>query len=167
MNLIFSKYSVFFIFFAFFAFPLSGQANDSVVVTFTGILLAKSCDITTGSKDQSVKMGTYDANEFLNVGDVSSSGVSANVRFTGDADAINSALLRLSAGADSATGLGIEILDNNDVAIAINGESGFRDLVLNENGDANLTFKLRYKSTQENVHAGQANALLYFDIDYQ
>lgn len=71
MNLIFSKYSVFFIFFAFFAFPLSGQANDSVVVTFTGILLAKSCDITTGSKDQSVKMGTYDANEFLNVGDVS------------------------------------------------------------------------------------------------
>lgn len=41
MNLIFSKYSVFFIFFAFFAFPLSGQANDSVVVTFTGILLAK------------------------------------------------------------------------------------------------------------------------------
>ncbi|MCG2932293.1 fimbrial protein, partial [Escherichia coli] len=46
-------------------------------------------------------------------------------------------------------------------------ESGFRDLVLNENGDANLTFKLRYKSTQENVHAGQANALLYFDIDYQ
>ncbi|EOM3968619.1 type 1 fimbrial protein, partial [Escherichia coli O6:H31] len=27
--------------------------------------------------------------------------------------------------------------------------------------------KLRYKSTQENVHAGQANALLYFDIDYQ
>ncbi|MBS2699613.1 fimbrial protein, partial [Salmonella enterica subsp. enterica serovar 1,4,[5],12:i:-] len=88
---------------------------------------------------------------------VYSSGVSANVRFTGDADAINSALLRLSAGADSATGLGIEILDNNDVAIAINGESGFRDLVLNENGDANLTFKLRYKSTQENVHAGQAN----------
>lgn len=53
------------------------------------------------------------------------------------------------------------------MAIAINGESGFRDLVLNENGDANLTFKLRYKSTQENVHAGQANALLYFDIDYQ
>lgn len=52
MNLIFSKYSVFFILFAFFAFPLSGQANDSVVVTFTGILLAKSCDITTGSKDQ-------------------------------------------------------------------------------------------------------------------
>ena len=39
--------------------------------------------------------------------------------------------------------------------------------VINENGDANLTFKLRYKSTQENVHAGQANALLYFDIDYQ
>ena len=63
MNLIFSKYSVFFILFAFFAFPPSGQANDSVVVTFTGILLAKSCDITTGSKDQSVKMGTYDANE--------------------------------------------------------------------------------------------------------
>ncbi|MFX2766431.1 type 1 fimbrial protein, partial [Escherichia coli] len=25
----------------------------------------------------------------------------------------------------------------------------------------------RYKSTQQNVHAGQANALLYFDIDYQ
>ena len=38
MNLIFSKYSVFFILFAFFAFPLSGQANDSVVVTFTGIM---------------------------------------------------------------------------------------------------------------------------------
>lgn len=42
MNLIFSKYSVFFILFAFFAFPLSGQANDSVVVTFTGICWQKA-----------------------------------------------------------------------------------------------------------------------------
>ncbi|ETD60687.1 fimbrial minor structural subunit, partial [Escherichia coli ATCC BAA-2209] len=48
-------------------------ANDTVVVTFTGQLLAKTCDITTGSKDQPVSMGTYDANDFLNVGDVSGS----------------------------------------------------------------------------------------------
>ena len=40
MNLIFSKYSVF-LFFSLFAFPLSGQANDSVVVTFTGICWQK------------------------------------------------------------------------------------------------------------------------------
>ncbi|MCI3730831.1 hypothetical protein MZD93_18810, partial [Escherichia coli] len=33
-------------------------ANDTVVVTFTGQLLAKTCDITTGSKDQPVNMGT-------------------------------------------------------------------------------------------------------------
>lgn len=39
-------------------------ANDTVVVTFTGQLLAKTCDITTGSKDQPVSMGTYDANDF-------------------------------------------------------------------------------------------------------
>lgn len=42
-------------------------ANDTVVVTFTGQLLAKTCDITTGSKDQPVNMGTYDVNDFLNV----------------------------------------------------------------------------------------------------
>ena len=42
MNLIFSKYSVFLFFSLFLLFPLSGQANDSVVVTFTGILLAKA-----------------------------------------------------------------------------------------------------------------------------
>ncbi|EEY5749955.1 TPA: type 1 fimbrial protein [Escherichia coli] len=162
-------------------------ANDTVVVTFTGQLLAKTCDITTGSKDQPVNMGTYDVNYFLNVGDVSgshtftinlegcptttstvySSGVSANVQFTGDADAINTTLLRLTSSADSATGVGIEILDSNDKIIAINSESGFKELILNNNGDASLTFKLRYKSTQQNVHAGQANALLYFDIDYQ
>ena len=154
-------------------------ANDTVVVTFTGQLLAKTCDITTGSKDQPVNMGTYDVNDFLNVGDVSgshtftinlegcptttstvySSGVSANVQFT--------TLLRLTSSADSATGVGIEILDSNDKIIAINSESGFKELILNNNGDASLTFKLRYKSTQQNVHAGQANALLYFDIDYQ
>ncbi|HHB0616458.1 TPA: fimbrial protein, partial [Escherichia coli] len=105
-------------------------ANDTVVVTFTGQLLAKTCDITTGSKDQPVNMGTYDVNDFLNVGDVSgshtftinlegcptttstvySSGVSANVQFTGNADAINTTLLRLTSSADSATGVGIEIL---------------------------------------------------------
>ncbi|STM18022.1 putative fimbrial minor structural subunit [Escherichia coli] len=161
-------------------------ANDTVVVTFTGQLLAKTCDITTGSKDQPVNMGTYDVNDFLNVGDVSaaihlrsiwkmsynnhtvySSGVSVNVRFTGDADAINTTLLRLSSSADSATGVGVEILDSNDKIIAINSESGFKELILDNNGDASLVFKLRYKSTQQNVHAGQANALLYFDIDYQ
>ncbi|EFG1981777.1 type 1 fimbrial protein [Escherichia marmotae] len=162
-------------------------ANDTVVVTFTGQLLAKTCDITTGSKDQPVNMGTYDANDFLNVGDVSgshtftinlegcptatstiySSGVSANVRFSGDTDTINTTLLRLTSSADSATGVGVEILDNDDKVIAINDESGFKELVLDNNGDASLDFKLRYKSTQQNVHAGQANALLYFDIDYQ
>ncbi len=40
-------------------------ANDTVVVTFTGQLLAKTCDITTGSKDQPVNMGTYDVNDFF------------------------------------------------------------------------------------------------------
>ena len=129
-------------------------ANDTVVVTFTGQLLAKTCDITTGSKDQPVNMGTYDVNDFLNVGDVSgshtftinlegcptttstvySSGVSANVQFTGDADAINTTLLRLTSSADSATGVGIEILDSNDKIIAINSESGFKELILNNNG---------------------------------
>ncbi len=89
------------------------------------------------------------------------------MRFSGDTDAINTTLLRLTSSADSATGVGVEILDSNDKIIAINGESGFRELVLDNNGDASLAFKLRYKSTQQNVHAGQANALLYFDIDYQ
>lgn len=169
------------------ALALNGIADDTVIVTFSGTLLAKSCDVTTGSKDQPVQMGTYDANDFLATGDVSpsqsftialegcptasslpmSTGTSANVKFTGDVDTDNTALLRLTAGQDTATGIGIEILDSNDTAIAINGETEFQALDVNKQGDASLTFKLRYKSTQNTVHAGQANALLYFDIDYQ
>lgn len=162
-------------------------ADDVVTVTFSGTLLAKSCDVKTASKDQTVYLGTYDANDFLNVGDVSpakqfaielegcptassmpySSGVSANVTFSGEEDTDNSALLKLTAGQDAATGVGVEILDNQDLPIALNGNTGFRELTLNAQGDARLDFKLRYKSTQPYVHAGQANALLYFDIDYQ
>ncbi len=70
MNLIFSKYSVFLFFSLFLLFRSQGRPMIQLLLHLLGFCW-QSCDITTGSKDQSVKMGTYDANEFLNVGDVS------------------------------------------------------------------------------------------------
>ena len=64
-----------------------------------------------------------------------------------------------------ATGIGVQILDANQNPISINNSDS--DVYPLVEGDNTLDFYLRYKSTKTDVTAGDATAVMYFDMNYQ
>jgi type 1 fimbria pilin len=90
------------------------------------------------------------------------------VIFSGTADATNPALLALSdtsGGGEMATGVAVEILDGNRQLMPINATD--TALLPLQAGDNTLPFFLRFKSTSDTVTAGNATAVMYFDLQYQ
>ncbi|MDY1038703.1 fimbrial protein [Lelliottia sp. CFBP8978] len=150
---------------------------------FTGKITAQTCDVDSNSLQQTVEIGQFSTSDFPTVGSVTSAesfdinlknctknSVGSKVWFSGVADNDNPALLKLTnTGMGSsgiiATGIGVEILDNNQSPIAINNSDS---TVFPLKAGANtLTFYLRYKSTLEAVTEGDATAVMYFDLEYQ
>ena len=63
-----------------------------------------------------------------------------------------------------ASGVAIELLDNNMNTIAINSTDNAYPIT---QGNNDLTFRLRYKATAVPVTPGNASSVLYFDVSYQ
>lgn len=150
-------------------------------INFTGTIHASTCDVDLSSKNQSINIGTFSTADFPTVGtttiskpvDISlqncSQGISgAKVFFSGDQDNDNPELLALE-DTDStglmASGVGVEIVDINQKTIPINNTDS--DLYALSKGTNTLAFYLRYKSTKTTVKAGNATAVMYFDLQYQ
>lgn len=157
--------------------------NDSFNVQFIGTIVGESCNVDTGSVEQTVELGDFTADDFPSVGtttpdtkfDITLKGCTraitgTKVWFTGNVDANNQTLLALSDNGKGtpgrmATGLGVELLDSNRTPIPINNtESSLYPLLP---GDNTLTFYLHYKSTLPVVTSGNATAVMYFDLLYQ
>ncbi|WP_257622638.1 type 1 fimbrial major subunit FimA, partial [Escherichia coli] len=92
----------------------------------------------------------------------------AAVAFSGHADAINDNLLAIASSTNTttATGVGIEILDNTSAILKPDGNS----FSTNQNlipGTNVLHFSARYKGTGTSASAGQANADATFIMRYE
>ncbi|HHA0006977.1 TPA: fimbrial protein [Klebsiella michiganensis] len=149
-------------------------------MTINGTVLPSSCDIDDSSQTQSINLGTFSANTFSSMGDVSpdvpldikltgcgDSIVGATLTFSGNADSGNSNLLALSDTTGTgmlASGVGVEIKDSDGTIIPLNTASKQYPLSA---GDNTLNFLLHYKATAIPVTAGYATAVMYFDVDYQ
>lgn len=162
----------------------TAQADDSSYnLKITGTIVAQTCDVTSSSQNQTVHIGDFSSGEFSGTGSTSAEkqfsinlrgctpGISgAKVMFSGAADATNSTLLALSdttGGGEMATGLGVEILDENQNTIPVNNSSSDSSLYALKEGANTLNFFLRYKSTSDTVTSGNATAVMYFDLEYQ
>lgn len=102
--------------------------NDSFNVQFIGTIVGESCNVDTGSVEQTVELGDFTADDFPSVGtttpdtkfDITLKGCTraitgTKVWFTGNVDANNPTLLALSDNGKGtpgrmATGLGVELL---------------------------------------------------------
>lgn len=162
-------------FFTSYSFAVDGQIN------FSGTIHSATCDVDVSSENQSINIGTFSASDFPTVGSTSifkpfdislqncTQGISgAKVLFTGTQDSDNSNLLALEdtdGTGQMASGIGVEILDVNQKAVPINNTDS--DLYALVQGKNTLAFYLRYKSTQATVKAGNATAVMYFDLQYQ
>lgn len=160
---------------------LAHADTTSYNVKFTGTIISETCDVDVSSKNQSINIGTFSTSDFPTVGsttifkpvDISlqncTQGISgAKVFFTGTQDSDNPDLLALEdtdGTGQMASGVGVEILDVNQKTVPINNTDS--DLYALTKGTNTLAFYLRYKSTQATVKAGNATAVMYFDLQYQ
>lgn len=145
----------------------------------SGNIIDASCEVKTTSPD--VHIGDFPQSSFTSVGDVSDakqfdisllkcspeitgskitfSGTSAGL---GNADLL--ALSHTSGSAEMASGVAVQILDSAGTPIALNKASMLQPLT---QGDNTMHFQLRYKAIAVPVKAGEANAVMYFDLSYQ
>lgn len=150
---------------------------------FTGTIMAQACDVEVSSLSQSIDLGQFAVADFSSTGTTTkfkpfninlkncSRGISGTkIWFTGTADSDNPALLALSeTGMGStnmlASGVGVEILDDDQDAVDINNtDSVVYPLKAERN---TLSFYIRYKSTRPVVTSGNATAVMYFDLQYE
>ncbi|MEP8861262.1 fimbrial protein (plasmid) [Enterobacter asburiae] len=172
---------------------ISGIAQAATVnggtVNFEGELVNAACAVKT--QNLTVPMGQFRTASFASVGATSGSvpfnieltgcdssigGTAATgttpavpgrvaVGFTGVVDSTNPNALALSAGAGSASGVALRILDKRGTPVALDGTAGTATPMMN--GDMKLPFSASYISTAATVQAGTANATALFTLTYQ
>lgn len=144
----------------------------------TGTVTTDSCTVDTDSQNLQVQLGDVVTGMFVHPGDYSLSqnfvikltdcdeGVKgAMITFTGTSDSDNPDLLQITKETNSATGIGVEIIDNETkTSIPLGKATATKALTA---GDNKLSYLLRYQSTLDTVTAGSANAVMYFDLTYQ
>lgn len=157
----------------------TGVRAETYNLQMTGTILSRTCEVE--SQSQTVDIGEFATTDFPATGSVSaakafdikltgcgSAATGTTVSFSGTSDTTDPDLLALSdtdGAGGMASGVAVEILDGQQQPLAINSASP--PSVALTPGDNLLTFYLRYKSTLDTVSAGNASAVMYFDLQYQ
>lgn len=145
-------------------------------IQYTGRITPETCVVQPASNSQRIDMGQFSVADFMKAGDVSPSKpfsitlerCTANIRaakvtFSGTLDSRDRTLIALTAAADAAKGVGIEILDATGAKIVPGTQ--VRHPV--GPGSAVLDYSLRYRASGAAVGAGKADAVVFFDVDYE
>ena len=151
-------------------------------VHFEGELVNAACAVSTQSSDQVVTLGQYRTASFAAVGDTTAQipfsivlndcdpkvAATAAVALSGQSDITNNNLLAVTSADNgtTASGVGIEILDNTSTALKPDGATFSTAQALVE-GTNTLRFSARYKATAASATPGQANADATFIMKYE
>ncbi|MDH1507870.1 type 1 fimbrial protein [Aeromonas caviae] len=145
-------------------------------------IVGPTCTVSTDSKNITVPLGTQQAQQFTGIGSSSASrnfnihlqscsnvyAVLMQFNASADPDYANAAqqgVIQLQAGAQNATGIGVQLLNSALLPQPLNN----RQEVWRGAPASNLTlpFAVRYLQTRSQVTPGQANALVQFVVAYQ
>ncbi|ALX96570.1 fimbrial protein [Serratia sp. JSRIV001] len=160
------------------AFSTAAFAADGKV-NFAGEIIDQACTVHSDSENQTVTLGKVFVGAFkggagvtaaskdfsLILQDCPDTVKAATVRFDGIQVAGNDAVLALTDEPGVATGVGVQIADNNNKVINLHTDSSVYPLSSTE--DNVLGFVARYYATSATVTAGKANAVSNFTIIYQ
>ena len=151
-------------------------------VHFEGELVNAACAVSTQSSDQVVTLGQYRTASFTAVGDTTAQipfsivlndcdpkvAATAAVAVSGQSDITHNNLLAVTSADNgtTASGVGIEILDNTSTALKPDGATFSTAQALVE-GTNTLRFSARYKATATSATPGQANADATFIMKYE
>jgi major type 1 subunit fimbrin (pilin) len=163
------------------AFSTSVFAAGEGKVYITGEIIDQACTVETDVGKMTVKMGKIHKGAFKGVGDAVAGqafdvilkdcptsvtdGEGAVVRFAGTQVNGNGSVLALTDEPGVATGVGVQIADDQGKVINLHNDS--RIYKLSSTEDNFLGFIASYYSTSANVVAGKANAVSDFTISYK
>ncbi|MFP9230236.1 type 1 fimbrial adaptor subunit FimF [Pectobacterium cacticida] len=156
------------------------NAADSTI-TISGYVRDNACAVAGESKDFTVDLMKNAARQFHAIGATTpavpfrivlspcgTSATAVKVGFIGVADSINSSLLKLDAGALTASGMGVQILDAQQAMLPLNAPASAISWTTLMPGQTNtLNFYARLMATQIPVTAGQVNATATFTLEFQ
>ncbi|CAI0701287.1 fimbrial protein [Serratia ficaria] len=157
------------------AFTPAVFAADGAL-NITGSITEESCTVDADSQNKQIVLGKIAKDAFtasktagakafnLVLKNCPNTVSGAIVRFDGTQIQGQSGLLALTADADKAKGIGVQLLDDASNVINIGNDS--RQYSLAENQDNVLGFVARYYA-YDTVSAGSANATANFTIVYQ
>lgn len=162
-------------------FPSYLSAADSTI-TITGNIKDNTCAVSPSSQDITVNLMNNAVKQLYAVGKVTTpeipfsielapcgaSVVAVKVGFSGVADKYNSNLLAIDTGGNSASGVGIQILDSSKNQIAINADSSALNWTpLKPNISNTIYFYARLMASTMPVVAGLTNSTATFTLEYQ
>lgn len=153
----------------------SALSADSVI-KISGRVLDYGCTVSSDSLNFTVDLQKNSARQFPTTGSTSpavpfqitlsecSKGTTGvRVAFNGIEDAENNTLLKLDEGSNTASGLGIEILDGNMRPVKLNDlHTGMQWIPLVPEQNNILPYSARLKSTQKSVNPGLVSASATF-----
>ncbi|CCG86517.1 fimbrial protein [Erwinia piriflorinigrans] len=156
------------------------HAADSTI-TITGYLKDGGCSVAVDSQDFTVDLMSNAARQLYRPGAVTpavpfnivldacgESVTGLRVGYTGTSDSDNTALLKLDAGDNAASGMGIQILDKDRGAIPLNAAQEALNWITLTPGQSNtLIFHARLMATRTPVTAGLVNATANFTLEFQ
>lgn len=155
-------------------------AADSTI-RITGYVKDNACAVAAESKDFTVDLFDNASKQFHTIGATTpkvpfnivlspcgSLATAVKVGYTGVADSDNNSLLQLDAGQDSATGLGIQVLNGDGTAIPLNAPSSSLNWIKLVGGQKNvINFYGRLMATRVPVTPGHVRATAIFTLEFQ
>ncbi|MBU3895661.1 type 1 fimbrial protein [Serratia rubidaea] len=162
-------------------FVVRGTLAADSTITITGNVKMNACTVSAESENFTVDLMSHATRELHQVGAVTSAvpfrivfdkcggAVSAvKVGFTGTADKDNVTLLKIDTVSNGAAGLGVQILDKNRNAMALNSAQGqMAWMKLTGGAENTLSFYARLMATQLPVTAGTVTATANFTLEFQ
>lgn len=156
------------------------HAQDSTI-TISGYLKDNACSVSIDSQDLTVDLMSNVAKQLYRVGAVTpavplkivldkcgGSTTGVKVGFVGASDGENTTLLKIDTGNNTASGMGIQILDNDKNPIPLNAAQASLNLTTLIPGQSNiLSFYVRIMATRFPVMAGTVTATANFTLEFQ
>ncbi|HHP7837643.1 TPA: fimbrial protein [Serratia marcescens] len=156
------------------------HAADSTI-TITGYLKDNACSVSVDSQDFTVDLLSNVAKQFDWVGGVTpsipfkivfdkcgSSATAVRVGYVGTSDSDNTTLLKIDAGTNAASGIGVQILDRDKTPIPLNAaQDSLKWMTLTAGQSNTLGFYARLMATRAPVTAGTVTATANFTLEFQ
>jgi minor fimbrial subunit len=150
-------------------------------INISGYLKDNTCSVSVDSKDFTVNLMNTASKQLNRVGTTSvpvpfkvvfdtcgGSTTAVRVGYIGTSDTDNTALLKLDAGTNAASGMGIQILSSSKNAIPLNAAQQSLDWTPLIAGQSNtLSFYACLMATRSPVTAGTVNATANFTLEFQ